>query len=42
MHHTISYISLPSLHHYYVKLPNFMISLYGVREHNTRILALYF
>ena len=31
------YISLPSLHHYNMKLPNFMSLLYEVGEHNTKI-----
>ena len=39
MHHAIWYISLPSLHHYDMKLPNF--TLYGVGEHNTKIVALF-
>ena len=28
---------LPLLHHYDMKLPNFTSSLYGVGEHNTKI-----
>jgi len=30
----ILYISLPSLHHYDMKLPNFTSPLYGVGKHN--------
>ena len=33
VHHAILYISLPSLHHYDMKLPNFKSPLYGVGEH---------
>ena len=39
MHHAILYISLSSLHHYDMKLPNF--TLYGVGEQNTKIVALF-
>ena len=35
--HAILYISLPSFHHYDMKLPNFTRPLYGVGEHNTKI-----
>ena len=35
VHHAILYISLPSLHHCDIKLPNFTRSLYGLGEHNT-------
>ena len=42
MHHAISYISLPSLHNYDMKLPNFTSPLYGVGEHNTKIVAFFF
>ena len=35
--HAILYISLPSLHHYDMKLPNFTSPLYGVGEHNTKL-----
>ena len=38
----ISYISLPSLHHYDMKLPNFMSPLYGVGVHNTKTVAFFF
>ena len=31
--HAILYISLPSLHHYDMKIPNFKSPLYGVGEH---------
>ena len=34
-------ISLPSLHHYDMKLLNFTSSLYGVGEHNTKIVAFF-
>ena len=34
------HISLPSLHHYNMKLPNFMSPLYG--EHNRKIVAFFF
>ena len=37
MHRAILYISLPSLHHYDRKLPNFTSPLYGVGEYNTKI-----
>ena len=33
---------LPSLHHYDMKLPNFTSPLYGVGEHNTKIVAFFF
>ena len=42
VHHAILYISLPSLHHYDMKLPNFTSPLYGVGEHNTKIVAFFF
>ena len=42
MHHAILYISLPSLHHYDMKLPNFTSPLYGVGEHNTTVVAFFF
>ena len=42
VHHAILYISLPSLHHYDMKLPNFTSPLCGVGEHNTKIVAFYF
>ena len=35
MYHAILYISLPSLHHYDMKLSNFTSPPYGVGEHNT-------
>ena len=41
MHHAILYIPLPPLHHYDMKLPNFTSSLYGVGEHNTKIVAFF-
>ena len=34
VNHAILYISLPSLHHYDMKLPNFASPLYGVGKHN--------
>ena len=37
LHRAILYISLPSLHHYDMKLPNFTSPLYGVGEHSTKI-----
>ena len=42
VHHAILYISLPSLHNYDMKLPNFKSPLYGVGEHhkNCRFLFL--
>ena len=40
--HVILYIALPSLHHYDMKLPNFTSPLYGVGEHNTKIVAFFF
>ena len=33
VHHAILYISLPSLHHYDIKIPNVKSPLYGVGEH---------
>ena len=33
VHHAILYISLPSLHHYDMKLPTLKSPLYGVGEH---------
>ena len=33
---------LPSLQHYDMKLPNFTSPLYGVDEHNTKIVAFFF
>ena len=42
MHHAILYISLPSLHHYNIKITNFTSLLYGVGEHNTKIVASFF
>ena len=41
-HHAILYISLPSLHHYDMKLPNFTSPLYGVGERNTKIVVSFF
>ena len=35
-------ISLPSLHHYDMKLPNSTSPLYGVGEHNTKIVTFIF
>ena len=35
VHHVILYISLPSLHHYDLKRPNFASPRYGVGEHNS-------
>ena len=35
--YTILYISLPSLHPCDMKLPNFTRLLYGVGEHNTKV-----
>ena len=40
--HAISYISLPSLHHYDMKFPNFTSPLCVVGEHNTKIVAFFF
>ena len=39
--HAILYISLPSFHHYDMKLTNFTTPLYGVGEHNTKIVAFF-
>ena len=39
--HVISYISLTLLHHCDMKLPNFTRPLYGVGEHNTKIIFLF-
>ena len=38
----ILYISLQSFHHYDMKLPNFTSLLYGVDEHNTKIVKFFF
>ena len=35
VHHAILHISLPSLHHYDMRRPNFTSPLYGVGERNT-------
>ena len=40
--HFILYISLPLLHHYNMELPNFTSPLYGVGEHNIKIVAFFF
>ena len=40
--YAILYISLPSLHHYDMKLPNFTSPLYGVGERNTKIVVSFF
>ena len=40
--HAILYISLPSLYHYDMKLANFTSPLYGVGEHNTKIVPFFF
>ena len=40
--HAIFYISLQSLHHYDMKRPNFTSPLYGVGEHNTKIVTFFF
>ena len=42
VHHAILCISLPSLHRYDMKLPNFASPRYGVGEHNTKIVAFFF
>ena len=42
LNHAILNISLPSLHHYDMKLPNFTSPLYGVGKHNTKIVAFVF
>ena len=42
MYHAILYIYLLSLHHYDMKLPNFTSPLYGVGEHDQKIVALSF
>ena len=42
MHNAILYVSLPSLHHHDMKLPNFTSLLDGVGEHNTTIVAFFF
>ena len=42
VNHAILYSSLPSLHHCNMKLPNFTSPLYGVGEHNTKIVAFFF
>ena len=41
VHHAILYISLPSLHHYDMKLPNFTSPRYVVGEHNTKVFAFF-
>ena len=40
--HAIFYISLRSFHHYDMKRPNFTSPLYGVGEHNTKIVSFFF
>ena len=40
--HAILCISLPSLHRYDMKRPNFASPLYVVGEHNTKIVAFFF
>ena len=42
VHHAILYLSLPSLHHYDMKLPNFTSPIYGVGEHNTKVIPFIF
>ena len=42
VNHAVLYISLPSLHHYDMKLPNFVSPLYGVGKHNHKIVAFFF
>ena len=42
VHHAILYISLSLLHPGDVKLPNFTRSLYGVGEHNTKVVFFLF
>ena len=42
VHHAILYISLPSLHHCDIKLPNFTRSLYGLGEQNTDVVFCFF
>ena len=42
VHHAILYISLPSLHHYDMKLPTLKSPLYGVGEHSTKTVAFFF
>ena len=39
---TLFYISWPLLHKCYMKLPSFMLSLYKVGEHNTKIFFFFF
>ena len=41
MNHAILDIFLPSLNHYDMRLPNFMSPLYGVGEHNTKIVTFF-
>ena len=42
LHYAILYISLPLLHHYDMKVPSFTSPLYGVGEHNTKIVTFFF
>ena len=42
MHHAILYISLLWLHPCDMKLPNFTRLLYGVGEHNTKVVFFVF
>ena len=42
MRYTILYISLPSLHPCDMKLPNFTRLLYGVGEHNIKVVFFLF
>ena len=42
VHHALFHIYFPSLHHYDMKTANFPHSLYGVSEHKTEIVFLFF
>ena len=42
LHYATLYISLLLLHHYDMKLPSFTNLLYGVGEHNTKIVTFFF
>ena len=41
-HQDILYIALLSFHHYDMKLPNFISPVFGVGEHNTKVVAFFF
>ena len=42
LHRSTLYISLPSMHHCDMELPNFIPTLYGVGEHNRKVVFFFF